>query len=48
MAVRTIVKAGDKVLAGDPLYIDKLRPEIQFTSPVRGTVTAINRGERRL
>lgn len=48
LTAKVVVKAGDKVLAGDPLFIDKLRPEIQFTSPVSGTVTAINRGERRL
>lgn len=41
------VKTGDKVLAGSPLFHDKIRPEILFTSPVSGTVTAINRGDRR-
>lgn len=41
------VKTGDKVLAGTPLFHDKLRPEILFTSPVSGKVTAINRGDRR-
>lgn len=48
LTAKMVVKAGDKVLAGDPLFVDKLRPEVQFTSPVSGTVTAINRGERRL
>lgn len=41
------VKAGDKVKAGTSLFADKMRPDIQFTSPVSGTVTAINRGDRR-
>jgi Na+-transporting NADH:ubiquinone oxidoreductase subunit A len=41
------VKPGDKVLAGTPLFNNKIRPEIMFTSPVSGTVLAINRGERR-
>ncbi|MGD2033512.1 MAG: Na(+)-translocating NADH-quinone reductase subunit A [Bacteroidales bacterium] len=41
------VKAGDKVKAGSPLFFDKYRPEIKFTSPVSGTVQTINRGERR-
>lgn len=41
------VKTGDKVLAGSPLFHDKVRPEILFTSPVSGTVTVISRGERR-
>lgn len=41
------VKAGDEVKAGDVLFIDKAHPEIKFTTPVSGTVEAINRGERR-
>lgn len=41
------VKQGDKVLAGTPLFHDKLRPDILFTSPVSGKVVAINRGDRR-
>lgn len=41
------VKPGDKVLAGTPLFHDKLRSEILFTSPVSGKVVAINRGDRR-
>ena len=47
LTAKMVVKEGDTVLAGDPLFIDKNRPEIQFTSPVSGVVTAINRGERR-
>src|SRR5512133_1321384 len=41
------VKQGDLVRAGTILFCDKLRPEIKFTSPVSGTVAAVNRGERR-
>jgi len=41
------VKVGDKVRAGDVLFIDKTHPEIKFTTPVSGIVEAINRGERR-
>ncbi len=41
------VKAGDRVLAGSPLFHDKVRPEILFTSPVSGIVKEIVRGERR-
>jgi Na+-transporting NADH:ubiquinone oxidoreductase subunit A len=41
------VRTGDKVLAGWPLFHDKIRPEILFTSPVSGTVTAVSRGDRR-
>jgi Na+-transporting NADH:ubiquinone oxidoreductase subunit A len=41
------VKADTQVKAGDALFFDKYHPEILFTSPVSGTVKAINRGERR-
>lgn len=41
------VKVGDAVKAGDALFIDKLHPEIKFTTPVSGTIEVINRGERR-
>ncbi len=41
------VKADAQVKAGDALFFDKYHPEILFTSPVSGTVKAINRGERR-
>jgi Na+-transporting NADH:ubiquinone oxidoreductase subunit A len=41
------VKAGDKVLAGSPLFHDKIRQEIKFTSPVSGIVRSVSRGERR-
>lgn len=41
------VKEDDTVKAGTPLFYDKYNPDIQFVSPVSGTVTAVNRGERR-
>lgn len=41
------VKAGHEVKTGSPLFYDKYKPEIIFTSPVSGTVLEINRGERR-
>jgi Na+-transporting NADH:ubiquinone oxidoreductase subunit A len=41
------VKPGDKVQAGTALFHDKLQPEILFTSPVSGTVLAVERGDRR-
>ena len=47
MTAKMVVKEGDKVLAGDPLFIDKFHSEIQFASPVSGVVAAVNRGERR-
>ncbi len=44
---KLLVKVGDVVKAGSPLYFDKTRPEVMFTSPVSGVVSAINRGEKR-
>lgn len=44
---KLLVKVDDTVKAGTPLFFDKKHPEILFTSPVSGTVTAINRGEKR-
>ena len=44
---KVLVKVGDKVEAGSPLFFDKKRPEILFISPVSGTVAAVNRGEKR-
>lgn len=44
---KLLVKVGDKVKAGTPLFFDKYQPEVQYVSPVSGEVTAINRGERR-
>lgn len=44
---KVMVRVGDKVLAGSALFFDKVNPEIVFTSPVSGTVTAVNRGEKR-
>ena len=43
-----LVAVGDSVKLGQPLYIDKQNPGVQFTSPGAGQVTAINRGERRV
>lgn len=44
---RTVVKVGDRVLAGEPLFVDKATERIHFVSPVSGTVTDVERGERR-
>ena len=41
------VRAGDKVMAGTPVFHDKIRPEVLFTSPVSGKVMAVVRGDRR-
>ena len=44
---KLMVKEGEKVKAGSPLFHDKAFEEMLFTSPVSGTVKAIVRGERR-
>lgn len=44
---KLLAKPGDEVKAGTPVFFDKRRPEIQFTSPVAGVVKEVVRGERR-
>lgn len=44
---KLLVAEGDRVKAGTPLFFDKARPQILFTAPVSGTVSAIRRGEKR-
>jgi len=44
---KVVVKEGDKVKAGDALFINKQYPEVKFASPVSGTVREVVRGERR-
>ncbi|MDJ0792651.1 MAG: Na(+)-translocating NADH-quinone reductase subunit A [Woeseiaceae bacterium] len=45
---RMLVREGDRVQLGQPLYNDKANPGINFTSPGSGVVAHINRGERRI
>lgn len=44
---RTVVKEGDRVKAGEALFIDKATERIKFVSPVSGTVVGVERGDRR-
>ena len=44
---KMLVKAGDEVKAGSPIFHDKTFDTMNFVSPVSGKVLAINRGERR-
>lgn len=44
---RTVVKEGDRVQAGEALFVDKATNRIKFVSPVSGTVVGVERGERR-
>ena len=42
-----LVKEGDAVKEGTPLFEDKKNPGVIITSPASGTVSAINRGAKR-
>ncbi|MBO7118407.1 MAG: Na(+)-translocating NADH-quinone reductase subunit A [Bacteroidales bacterium] len=44
---RLLVKEGDRVLAGSPVVSDKNHSEILLTAPISGTVSRIERGDRR-
>ncbi|MDP2236032.1 MAG: Na(+)-translocating NADH-quinone reductase subunit A [Bacteroidales bacterium] len=45
---KILVKEGDSVKAGSPLFSDKHRENITFTSPVSGKVREIKRGAKRV
>ena len=47
MMPKVVVKEGEKVKAGDPLFVDKKATDVRFASPVSGTVTTVLRGDRR-
>lgn len=44
---KVVVREGDKVKAGDPLFVNKRATDVRFSSPVSGVVSAIVRGDRR-
>ncbi|WP_443701792.1 Na(+)-translocating NADH-quinone reductase subunit A [Prevotella sp.] len=44
---KVLVKEGDKVKAGESLFINKAYPNVKFSSPVSGTVSLVERGDRR-
>lgn len=44
---KVVVKEGEHVVAGAPLFVDKNNPEVKFVSPVSGVVTSVERGARR-
>ncbi len=44
---RMLVNEGDAVKLGQPLFTDRKRPDLLYTSPASGVVSAINRGARR-
>ena len=41
------VEEGERVLAGQLLFLDKKNPGVKYTSPAAGVVKTINRGEKR-
>ena len=45
---KTLVQAGDEVLAGTPLFFDKNNPAYRVVSPVSGEVVEVVRGAKRL
>ena len=40
-------KIGDEVKAGEPLFYDKPRPEVQYAAPVSGEIVEVRRGPKR-
>lgn len=44
---KVLVKEGDKVKTGEALFINKAYPNVKFSSPVSGTVSLVERGDRR-
>jgi Na+-transporting NADH:ubiquinone oxidoreductase subunit A len=44
---KLLVKEGDVVKAGSPVFYEKQFPGMNFVSPVSGRIKSINRGERR-
>ena len=45
---KMLVSEGDKVKKGQPLFFHKASEEVQYVAPGGGTITAINRGPRRV
>ena len=44
---KLLIKEGDFVMKGDPVFASKNDLRIQFTAPVSGKIFSINRGEKR-
>tara|TARA_B110000467_G_scaffold49147_1_gene45096 strand:- start:1479 stop:2828 length:1350 start_codon:yes stop_codon:yes gene_type:complete len=45
---KLLVKKGDIVSVGTPVYFDKLNPKVKFVSPISGTISQIIFGARRV
>jgi Na+-transporting NADH:ubiquinone oxidoreductase subunit A len=44
---KLVVKEGDRVEAGDPVFYSKYQESIQFVAPVSGTIQEVKRGAKR-
>ena len=44
---KVVLREGDRVKAGEALFVNKACPEVRFASPVSGMVEAVVRGDRR-
>lgn len=47
MTPKVVVREGDKVKAGDALFVNKKQTDVKFASSVSGVVQAVVRGDRR-
>lgn len=47
MIPKVVVREGDKVKAGEALFVNKKQTDVKFASPVSGVVQAVVRGDRR-
>lgn len=47
MTPKMVVKVGDRVKAGDVVFLDKYNDSVKYVSPVSGTIQDITRGEKR-
>ena len=47
MTPKVVVREGDKVKAGDALFVNKKQTDVKYASPVSGVVQAVVRGDRR-
>ncbi len=45
---KVVLKEGEKLQAGDPVFYSRENKDLKFVSPVSGTLTAIERGAKRV
>ena len=44
---KMLLKEGEAVLLGQPIFYSKINPEIKFVSPTSGNISTIQRGAKR-